>query len=113
LAALQLKVEEDPEEFPSQRITEKASFQETDEFIEKWSAAEHHLEEAECARRLGLFIDLDDDSDAGPSNRHRERGDGSQGCSNLASPKQEPDDDDEQDYATAMYRHLGFGRGQF
>jgi hypothetical protein len=55
---------------------------------------------------------LDDDNDAGPSYRHCGRGDDGQGCSNFAPPKQEAADD-EQDYAMAMYRGLGFGRGQF
>jgi hypothetical protein len=36
-------------------------FDETDEFLEHWSMAEHCHEEAERARRLGLFIDLEGD----------------------------------------------------
>jgi hypothetical protein len=30
-------------DFPGQRIAERASFQETDEYLEQWSALENHL----------------------------------------------------------------------
>jgi hypothetical protein len=33
--------------------------------LEQWLAAEHRREEAKRTLRLGLFIDLEDDGDAG------------------------------------------------
>jgi hypothetical protein len=63
VTALQLKVKEDREEFLGHRI------EETDEFFKAWSAAEHRHEEAKRARCLRLFVDPEDDRDAGPSSR--------------------------------------------
>jgi hypothetical protein len=102
--ALQLKVEEDPEEFPSQWITKQASVEETDEFLEQCLAAEHRREEAEHTHRLGLFINLEDDGDAGMSSMSRRRGDVGQGNNNsyYVSPKKEPDGEEEDNYATDM-----------
>jgi hypothetical protein len=40
----------------------------------------------------------------------RRRRDAGQGCSKLLQPKEEPNDE-EDDYAEAMYRRLGLGRG--
>jgi hypothetical protein len=60
---------------PGQSITERASFEETDKFLQQWSAVEHRREETERARHLGFFVDLEDDGDAGPWNRPRRRGD--------------------------------------
>jgi hypothetical protein len=59
---------------PGQSITERASFEETDEFLQQWSAVEHRREEAERARHLGFFVGLEDDGDADASNRPRRRG---------------------------------------
>jgi hypothetical protein len=58
-SALQMKVEEDPEDFLGQRIAKGASFDEADEFIESCLAAKHRQEEVERARRLGFFVDLE------------------------------------------------------
>jgi hypothetical protein len=68
LPAIQLKVEEGPDKYPDQRIAERASFQETDEYIEQWSAVEHRCEEAERTCHLSLFIDLIDTDNTDLSN---------------------------------------------
>jgi hypothetical protein len=59
-----------------------------------------------------MVVNLDDnDGPAGQSSRpHRRRGDTGQECSYLAQPKEEPSNE-EDDYAAAMYRRLGLGRG--
>jgi hypothetical protein len=46
-AVLHLKVEGEPEKFPGEHIAERASFEETDKFIEAWPAAKHRREDAE------------------------------------------------------------------
>jgi hypothetical protein len=106
-----VKAEDDPEEFSGLRCAHLESFEATDEFVEARSAADHRREEEERCRRLGLFVNRDDDAHAGQSSRSRRRlGDTGQGCSYLAQPKEEPNDG-EDDYAAAMYRRLGLGRG--
>jgi hypothetical protein len=73
--------------------------------------------EAERLERLGLYINLDDDDDVGPSSmppNRRTHGDPGQGCSSFLPPlKQEPNDDKEEDCVAAMYRCLGLGRGGY
>ena len=70
-------------------------------------AGEHH----------GLVVDIDDDEGAaGPSTWPARRTSGEE-CSRLSPAKEEPpsDDDNEDDmfdYAAAMYRRLGIGRGR-
>jgi hypothetical protein len=92
--------EDNPEEFPGLRLAQLESFQATDEFVEAWSAADHHDMEEERCRRLGLVINLDDD-DTGQSSRPCGRhGDAGQGCSYLLQPKEEPNDE-EDNYARA------------
>ena len=95
--------EDDPKEFPGLRLAEQSSFQETDEWLEAWSAVDHRCLEAERRACLVLYINLDDD--AGPSSRPRKRGDPGQGCSRgyLPPPKQEElSDNQEEDYAGTM-----------
>jgi hypothetical protein len=125
-AALQLADGEDPEEFPGQRMLERASANElalwqarfpvppaTDEFSSRWSAQDWRWrrEQAERARRRGLVVDVEED-EAGPSRPPRRTGNGGEGCSSrLPRAKDEPpsDEDELMDYAAEMYRQLGIG----
>jgi hypothetical protein len=85
---LGIKAKDDTKDFPGLRLA-SFQFQETDEWVEAWSTAEHrHLE----ARQLPC----------------RRRVDPGQVCSSIPPPKQEPCY-----YAAVMYRLLGLGRGGY
>jgi hypothetical protein len=99
-------------EFPGLRQAQLESFAVTDAFAKAWSAADYRITEEERRHRLGLVIDLDGDDDAGPSTWPRgRRGDAGQGCNSYLPQPKEEDPEDGDDYATAMYRPLGLGRG--
>jgi hypothetical protein len=55
-----VKAEDDLEEFPGLRHAQLELFQETDEFVETWSAADHRRAESERCRHVGLVVNLDD-----------------------------------------------------
>jgi hypothetical protein len=106
-----VKAEDDPEEFPGLRQAQLESFVAMDEFSEVWIVAYHRRAEEERRRRLSLVINLDNDDDVGQSNRPRKRRlDADQGCIYLPQTKEDPNNEEE-DYAAAMNRHLGLGRG--
>jgi hypothetical protein len=112
-AAVQLDYQapDGPEEFPGPRAAEVESFNKvqpgTLEFALAWSRKDAKRAEAECAHRLGLCVNLDDDNedDDGPSWRRSSGGNGDQGCSTWA-PKDEPSDDDDGGDYNVFYRHL-------
>jgi hypothetical protein len=74
------------------------------EYVLAWSRQDlKKEEEAERVRHLGLFVNLEDDKEAGPSQC---RGSGGQGCSSWAAKAEPPSDDDDTDY-DVFYQRLG------
>jgi hypothetical protein len=110
-AMLQLEYQapDDPEEFRGLKAAELASFNEvqpgTMDFALAWSRRDAKKADAEQALRLGLCVNLDDDNDAGLSQRRG--GNDGQGCSAWVAKDEAPSDDDGGGDYKVFYRRLG------
>jgi hypothetical protein len=82
------------------------------EFALAWSRQDAKRAEAERARHLGLYVNLDDDEEEDNAclSWCCRGGDGGQGCSTWAAKDEPPSDDDDdgrdEDY-NVLYRRLG------
>jgi hypothetical protein len=94
---LQYRAPNYPEEFPGLRAAERISFNEvqpgTLEYVLVWSWQDTKKKAVERGRRLDLFVNLENDDEAGPSQR---RYSDDQDCSSW-SAKVEPSSDDNND----------------
>jgi hypothetical protein len=108
---LEYQAADDPEEFYGLKAAELASFNEvqpgTLDFVLTWSRQDTKKADAERARRLGLYANLEDDDDAGPSQWRG--GDNGQGCSTWTVKNDTPSDDDDDDRGDYdfFYQRLG------
>jgi hypothetical protein len=113
---LDYQAPDDPEVFPGLREAERESFNEvqlgTLDFTLARSRQDVKRAEAERARRLGLYVNLDEEEEednTGPSWR-RGGGDGGQGYSTWATKDESPSDDNDdggdEDY-NVFSRRLG------
>jgi hypothetical protein len=68
------------------------------DFVLAWSRQDAMKADAERARRLGLYVNLEDDDDEDDAGLSQWRdSDNSQGCSTWAAKNDAPSDDDDDD----------------